>query len=226
MLLADAERVLGAGHPTTLSARASLAAAYAANGQAKPAIEQYERALADQERMHGRDHPDAIAARASLASAYRSAGKLKDAIGQYERVLADRERVEGADHPDTIAARANLAFAYRSAGRLREAIPQYERTLADRERVQGPGSPGHADRALQPGRLLPAGAPADRRDPAVRAGAGRQRADARGRRHGDPDHPVQPGLRLLHRGPPVRRRRGPAARPEPTASATWDPTTR
>ena len=136
-LLADAEHHLGVGHPTTLGARASLGAAYAASGRAKDAIAQYQRALADQERMHGPDHPDTIAARASLASAYRAAGKQKDAIAQYERVLADRERIAGADHPDTIAARANLAYAFRSAGRLREAVPLYERTLADRMRVQG-----------------------------------------------------------------------------------------
>ena len=214
VLLSEAERVLGAGHPTTLSARASLAGAYAASGQHRPAIEQYERALTDQERMHGHDHPDAIAARASLASAYRSAGKLKDAIGQYERVLADRERVEGADHPDTIASRANLAFAYRSAG----TPPGGDPAVRAHARRPGTGAgsrpPGHAHRALEPGRLLPAGAPAARRDPAVRAGAGRQRADARGRRHGDADHPVQPRLRVLHRGPPGGRRVGPAARPD------------
>ena len=213
-LLGDAEQILGAGHPTTLNARASLAAAYAANGQSKPAIEQYERALADQERMHGRDHPDTIAARASLASAYRSAGKLKDAMVQYERVLADRERVEGADHPDTIASRANLAYAYRSAGRLREAIPVVRARPGRPGAGPGARSPGHPHRALEPGRVLPAGPPADRRDPAVRAGAGRQRADARRRRHGDADHPVQPRLGVLHRGAPVRRRLGPAARPD------------
>jgi hypothetical protein len=125
------------GAMVTLAERRRLGGAYAANGQHKDAIGQYERALADQERMHGHDHPDTIAARATLAAALRVAGKLKDAIGQYERVLADRERTSGPDHPDTIVARANLAFAYRSAGRLREAVPAYERTLADRERVQG-----------------------------------------------------------------------------------------
>ena len=173
LLLADAERQLGAGHPATLSARASLGAAYADNGQAKEAIAQYGRALADQERTAGRDHPDTIAARASLASAFRAAGKQKDAIAQYERVLADRERVQGADHPDTIAARANVAYAYRGAGgcaRLSRSTSAHPPTA----RSPGPGPPGHPDRALQPGRLLPASPPDGRRHPAVRARAGRQ----------------------------------------------------
>ena len=158
LLLADAEHLLGPGHPTTLGARASLAAAYAANGQAKDAISQYERALADQERMHGRDHPDAIAARAALASAYRSAGKLKEAIGQYERVLgrpgAGRgRRPSGHD---------------RGPGQPGLRLPQRRpaargcpglRAHARRPGAgPGSGSPGHPDRTLEPGRVLPAGA--------------------------------------------------------------------
>ena len=213
LLLADAERQLGAGHPTTLSARASLGAAYAANGQAKEAIAQYERALADQERMHGRDHPDTIAARASLASAFRAAGKQKDAIAQYERVLADRERVQGADHPDAIAARANLAYAYRSAGRLREAIPQYERTLADRMRVQGPD---HRDTLTARSNLAACYQQARRMADAIpqyeRALADSERMLGPG--DTDPDHPLQPGHGLLLGRAARRCRRGLAASPD------------
>ena len=166
------------------------------------------------------DHPDTIAARASLASAYRAAGKQKDAIAQYERVLADRERTAGADHPDTIAARANLAFAFRSAGRLREAVPLYERTLADRMRVQGAD---HRDTLTARSNLAACyqqARTADRRHPAVRAGAGRQRADARARGHGDADHPLQPGHRLLHgrTARPMWSRS--CSGPSPTASVT------
>ena len=46
---ADAERLLGPGHPTTLDARTGLAAAYAENGQDAEAVGQYERAVTDWE---------------------------------------------------------------------------------------------------------------------------------------------------------------------------------
>ena len=211
MLSVDTDRLLGPRHPTTLAARDNLAAAFLANGQTREAVDRYKSLLADYEAMSGRDHPDTISARAALASAYRRSGRSKDAIAQYKRVLQDRERTAGAEHPDTIAARANLAFAYRSAGQLREAIPEYERTLADRERVQGPD---HADTRTARCNLAAgyrAGL-AERGRPALRARAGRLRADARPRRGGDADHPGRPGLGAVRRRTPDGGRRGAAAR--------------
>ena len=68
-LSADAERLLGPRHPTTLAARDNLAAAFLAHGQAKEAVDRYKSLVADYEALSGRDHPDAILARTSLASA-------------------------------------------------------------------------------------------------------------------------------------------------------------
>ena len=139
--LADAERVLGADHPDTLTSRNNLAAAYQAGGRLEEAIPLYERTLADAERVLRADHPDTLTSRNNLAGAYRAAGRLEEAIPLYERTLADAERVLGADDPYTLTSRNNLAAAYRAAGRLEEAIPLYERTLADRERVLGADHP-------------------------------------------------------------------------------------
>ena len=106
------ERVLGADHPDTLTARNNLADAYVSAGRLDEAIPLFERTLADHERVLGADHPDTLTSRHNLAGAYVSAGRLGEAIPLFERTLADRERVLGADHPDTLASRNNLADAY------------------------------------------------------------------------------------------------------------------
>ena len=153
-LLLDRRRApLGAGHPTTLGARAGLAAAYAASGQAQGGHHAV-RAGAGRPGAGARPRPPGHhrGPGQTWPRRIRAAGSCKEAIAQYERVLADRERVQGADHPDTIAARANLAYAYRSAGRLREARAASTSARWPTGAGPGPGPPGHPDRALQPGR--------------------------------------------------------------------------
>jgi DNA-directed RNA polymerase specialized sigma24 family protein len=140
-LTADLERLLGAGHPDTLSASNSLAAAYLAADRVADAIPLFEEALAALVSQSGPDHPDSLTLQNNLASVYQDAGRAGEAIQLYEQTLAVRERVLGVDHPGTLTSRGNLAAAYLAAGRAAEAIPLLEQTVADRERVLGPGHP-------------------------------------------------------------------------------------
>ena len=140
-LTADLERSLGPGHPDTLNARNSLAAAYLAADRVADAIVLFEHTLAVLQRQLGPDHPDTLTSQNNLASAYQDAGRVTEAIQLYELNLASRERLLGADHPGTLNSQGNLAAGYLAAGRAAEAIPLLEKTLADRERVLGPGHP-------------------------------------------------------------------------------------
>jgi len=136
-----AERLLGPGHPHTLTARANLASSYRSAGRTGEAIAIDERLVADRERLLGPGHPDTLTARGNLASSYLSAGRTGEALAMFERVVADRERLLGPEHPDTLTARGNLASSYWSAGRTGEAIAIEERLVADRERLLGPEHP-------------------------------------------------------------------------------------
>ena len=140
-LIADLERLLGAGHPDTLNARNSLAAAYLAAGRVADAIPLFEQTLAVLQRELGPDHPDTLTSRNNLASAYQDAGRVAEAIQLYELNLAGRERLLGVDDPGTLNSRGNLAAAYAAAGRAAEAIPLLEQTLASRERALGSDHP-------------------------------------------------------------------------------------
>ena len=140
-LTADLERLLGPGHPDTLNARNSLAAAYLAAGRAADAIALFEQTLVILQRQLGPDHPDTLTSQNNLASAYQDTGRVAEAIRLYELNLAARERLLGADNPGTLNSLGNLASAYIAAGRVADAIPLLEQTLASRERVLGPDHP-------------------------------------------------------------------------------------
>jgi RNA polymerase sigma factor (sigma-70 family) len=140
-LTADLERLLGPGHPDTLNARNSLAAAYLAADRVADAIPLFEQTLAALQQQLGHHHPDTLTSQNNLASAYQDAGRVAEAIHLYELNLAERERLLGVDHHDALNSRGNLAAAYLAAGRAAEAIPLLEQTLANREGVLGPNHP-------------------------------------------------------------------------------------
>jgi len=135
---AYAQRVLGAEHPSTLTANINLAFAYWAVGRTREAIELGERVLADRERILGHTHPETLGARNNLAVSYRAAGRSENLIELGTRVLADNERILGHTHPDTLRAGGNLAVSLRAAERTGEAIALGTRVLADCKQILGP----------------------------------------------------------------------------------------
>ena len=66
-LLPVRERVLGAEHPDTLTARANLASWTGEAGDAAGARDQFAALLPVDERVLGAEHPNTLAARANLA---------------------------------------------------------------------------------------------------------------------------------------------------------------
>ena len=140
-LTADLQRLLGPGHPDTLNARNSLAAAYLAADRVADAIPLFEQTLAVLVSQLGPDHPDTLTVQNNLASVYQDAGRVAEAIQLYELNVAEREQVLGVDHPGTLTSLGNLAAAYLAAGRAADAVPLLEQTLASRERVLGPDHP-------------------------------------------------------------------------------------
>ena len=126
-LTADLDRLLGPGHPDTLNARNSLAAAYLAAGRIADAIALFEQTLVVLRRQLGPDHPDTLTSQNNLASAYQDTGRVVEAIQLYELNLAGREKLLGVDDPGTLNSRGNLAAAYLAAGRVADAIPLLDR---------------------------------------------------------------------------------------------------
>ena len=140
-LAADGERMLGPGHPTTLTATDRLASSALAAGLGAEAVTLFKRTLDTSARTLGQDHPATIAAGSDLGRALLNDRRPDDAVTVLEQVLAARERGPAPYDLDLLSLRDDLAAAYQQAGRPLEAIKLVERTLADRELRQGPDHP-------------------------------------------------------------------------------------
>lgn len=139
--VATAERVLGADHPATLSARYSLAGWISNLNDPTWTPAAFEHVLADQLRVLGPDHPDTLVTRDEIALAKGRAGDPAGAVEAFEQLLIDRIRVLGPDHPETLTTRFYLAGWRGEAGDITGAVTASEQLLADRQRVLGPDHP-------------------------------------------------------------------------------------
>jgi len=128
-LLPDLRRVLGADHPDTLAARASLAQWTGMAGFASATFgvrRAFRRVTLRVQRTlwRGRCRCQGCAGRAA-------------ARDQLAALLPDLERVLGADHPDTLDARWSLALWTTEAGDAAAGRDQYAALLPDLDRVLG-----------------------------------------------------------------------------------------
>jgi tetratricopeptide (TPR) repeat protein len=140
-LATDSDRILGPGHPDTVTAGGLLAAALLAAGQAAESASWSEWVLVGCASMLGPDHRGTITARVSLGRALVAAGRPGDAVAVLDEAADCSERVYGPDDLATVTAREEHAAACLAAGKAAEAIRSCRRSLADRERLQGPAHP-------------------------------------------------------------------------------------
>ncbi|MFF8286524.1 protein kinase [Streptomyces albus] len=140
-LAADQARVLGPGHPDTLSSRHGHAWNLGQAGQYALAEELLERVAADRARVLGPDHPDTLNSRHSRAWVLGQAGRHEEAAALMESVAAGRVRALGPDAPDTLDSRHGHAWNLGLAGHHERAAELMGRVAADRARVLGPDHP-------------------------------------------------------------------------------------
>jgi hypothetical protein len=132
-LARDLQRILGAEHPDTLAARASLARWTGMAGFGPPAFG-VRRAFRRVTRRVQR------AFRRGPCRCYGCACRAA-ARDQYAALLPDLERVLGAEHPDTLSARWDLALWTAEAGDAAGGRDQYAALLPDLDRVLGADHP-------------------------------------------------------------------------------------
>jgi Tetratricopeptide repeat len=135
------ERVLGAEHPDTLTARHDFAYWTGQAGDVGAARDLFAALLPIQERVLGAEHPDTLATRSDLADWTGMAGDVATARDLFAALLPIQERVLGAEHPDTLATRHNLAYWTGRAGDAATARDLFAALLPVRERVLGDEHP-------------------------------------------------------------------------------------
>jgi tetratricopeptide (TPR) repeat protein len=135
------KRILGEGHPNTLTSIHSLAICYNLAGRRSEALQLAEQVLNLRKRVLGEGHPDTLTSIHCLAICYNLAGRRSEALQLAEQVLNLRKRVLGEGHPDTLTSMHSLAICYSQAGRQKEALQLMEEVLQLRKRVLGEGHP-------------------------------------------------------------------------------------
>jgi hypothetical protein len=128
---------LGAKHPRTLTARASLATLTGEAGAPAAARDQFAELLPVLTLVLGAEHPATLRARASLAYWTGETGAPAAARDQFAELLLVLTRVLGAEHPATLAARRNLARSTGDAADAAGARNQFAALLPIQERVSG-----------------------------------------------------------------------------------------
>lgn len=107
-LLSECERVLGAGHETTLLARQYLAVNLGESGNRDQAVAILRVLLPDRRRILGNDHEHTLRTLHMLARNLAALGDTDEAIALFQELIAARERVIGPSHPFAVRARRDL----------------------------------------------------------------------------------------------------------------------
>jgi tetratricopeptide (TPR) repeat protein len=134
------ERVLGKGHPETLTCVNDLAACLLELGDAAEALPVFRRALEISERVcvcvcSAKSIPKTLTSVNNLAACMRALGDVAGALPVFRRVLDSSERVLGKEHPKTLIRVSNLAGCMKALGDAAGALPLHRRALDGSERV-------------------------------------------------------------------------------------------
>jgi tetratricopeptide (TPR) repeat protein len=97
--------LLGAEHPSTITAMSNLASTLGEQGYLEEAAEMEKEVLEKMRRILGEEHPSTISAMNNLASTLGQQGQLDEAAAMTKEVLEKRRRILGEEHPDTITHR-------------------------------------------------------------------------------------------------------------------------
>jgi Tetratricopeptide repeat len=135
------QRLQGADHPQTLTARAGAAYLTGECGDPAGALRLLTELLPDRERVLGPSHADVLTTRANIAAWTGECGDQARALRLLTELLPDLLRVLGPRHPDVLATRANLASWTGRCGDAAGALRLFTELLPDQERVLGPSHP-------------------------------------------------------------------------------------
>jgi len=139
--LGGKEKVLGNGHPSTLSTVNSMAVVFNKKGEYGKALEWYQWALDGKEKALGKHHPSTLDTINNMANVFSAQGGYGKALEWYQRALDGKEKALGNVHPSTLETINNIAIVLMSQGEYDKALEWYQRALDGKETVLGNGHP-------------------------------------------------------------------------------------
>ncbi|MDX2016901.1 MAG: tetratricopeptide repeat protein, partial [Planctomycetota bacterium] len=166
--LATRRRVLGEGHPQTLSSINNLGVLHRAQGKLDQAEPYFREALERRRRVLGEEHPETLTSVAWMGTLLQAQGKLDQAEPYFREALEKSRRVLGEEHPDTLLFINNMGFLFQAQGKLDEAEPYFREALEKRRRVLGEEHPTTLAFVNNMGNLLRAQGKLDQAEPYYR----------------------------------------------------------
>jgi tetratricopeptide (TPR) repeat protein len=115
-IVADWITIVGADHPNTLAAQATLACVLRAGGDPQASLRINKHVAAKFTEMFGEAHPSTLAVLTNLATDLAMTGETQQARQIGERSYRLHADTRGHDHPFTLATAENLCLDRRSAG--------------------------------------------------------------------------------------------------------------
>jgi len=134
-------RVLGEGHPETLSSMNNLAVMLFRKGKLDEVEALDRRMLMIRRRVLGKKHRDTLQSMDNLGRVLEIRGKLDEAEAMFGRCVEIRQRVIGEADLDTLWSLTRLSNVLEKAGKLEEADAMNRRHLEIRRRVLGEEDP-------------------------------------------------------------------------------------
>ncbi|TVY64167.1 Calcium-independent phospholipase A2-gamma, partial [Lachnellula suecica] len=121
LVLENAKKVLGKGHPGVLDYTIGLALVYRRQGKLKEAEQLSIQIIEAQKKILKADHSDLMSSMSTLAMIFASQERWKEAEDMHTHVLDVLKKTLGPTHFRTLASMANLAAAFRGQDRNKEA---------------------------------------------------------------------------------------------------------
>jgi tetratricopeptide (TPR) repeat protein len=132
------ERSLGTQHHRVAVAMAMLGYIHDQRGDAREALQWYERGYEQIVRELGPDNLHSVGLLDNLAISQAMLGRLEPAEANMRKVLALRREALGAENIDVARAHRNLGVLLSRSGRHQDALTEQQRALAITERALGP----------------------------------------------------------------------------------------
>jgi CHAT domain-containing protein/tetratricopeptide (TPR) repeat protein len=142
--LAVRRRLLGEGHPDSITALNNLAMLYQATGEHGQARELFEQARDLRKKALGEGHPDYAQSLNNLAGWYQNRGEYVRARALLEQARDLFKQALGESHPRYATSLNNLAGVHRSTGEYGRARDLYEQARALRKKALGERDPAYA----------------------------------------------------------------------------------
>ncbi|MCG8914956.1 tetratricopeptide repeat protein [Actinokineospora sp. PR83] len=140
-ILAEQERVLGAGDPDALSTRHDIIHLQAEAGETDTAITSGEELLARLTDLLGREHPDTLTLRHNIAHWRAESGDIGTALAELDDILADHVSTLGPHDAGTLSTRYNIAHWRARSGDVTTALDELRQLLPLQVDVLGPHHP-------------------------------------------------------------------------------------